>query len=227
MFDTLLSADWVPFTTAFALLLGLLLLEVVGLLLGFSLMGEAGGDVDLPDLGALELELPEGAGDYAIPDIAEVDAIDGGITSWTGIGRTPFMIWLGSVLLGFGAAGYAIQTTAEALSGAPFPWVLASFPAAVASLWFAGRFGKAFAAILPKTESTSISERRYAGHEGVISQGTASRGRPAEVRITDRFGNIHHMRAEPLEDVSLPEGTDVLILRNRHTGEFRITTLTR
>ncbi|MGR3492891.1 MAG: OB-fold-containig protein [Shimia sp.] len=227
MFDTLLSADWVPFTTAFALLLGLLTLELVGLLLGFSLLGEVEGDVDLPDLDGLEVELPEGAGDYAIPDMAEVDAVDAGITSWTGIGRTPFMIWLGSVLLGFGTAGYLIQAAAEALSGTAFPWILASFPAAIAAFWFAGRFGKVFAAVLPKTESTSISERRYAGHKGVISQGTASHGRPAEVRMTDRFGNIHHLRAEPLEDAQLTEGTEVLILRNRHTGEFRITALTR
>ena len=59
-----------------------------------------------------------------------------------------------------------------------------------------------------------MSRRHLGGRRGVITQGTAARGRLAECRITDRHGNNQYIRVEPQEDgVEIPQGTDVIVLR--------------
>ena len=55
---------------------------------------------------------------------------------------------------------------------------------------------------------------------------TTARGRPAEVRVSDRFGNTHYLRAEPLrDDVSIAQGTEVIVLRQRYDEGYRIVAL--
>lgn len=228
MFDFLLEGAFVPFTFALALLLGLLVLELVLLMLGGSLMADGGEvDLDVGDAPDLDVDL---AGDIDLDadfDLdAEVDAPEApaggaGLLAALGFGTMPTMIWLASVLMGFGLSGVVLQTALQSLIGFAAPAWLAAIPAAVVAIWFARRFGRVFARILPEVETESVSERALSRRRGVITQGTAARGRPAEVRVTDRFGNSHYLRAEPMrEGVTLSQGAEVLVLRDRRSGDF-------
>ncbi|MGB0534615.1 MAG: OB-fold-containig protein, partial [Paracoccaceae bacterium] len=65
--------------------------------------------------------------------------------------------------------------------------------------------------------------RFLGGHRGVITQGTATRGHPAEAKIKDRHDNIHYLRVEPLEDDGVfPQGSDVTLIRKRGDKFFVI-----
>lgn len=251
MFDQLLSDGFVPFTLSLALLFGLLALELVFALLGGTLLG-AGGDgmdgpnIDSPDIDGPDLDVPEmeigdldldglDTSDLELPSFADVDvdtdlpdgaAQPSGIAAWLGFGKMPALIWLSAILMAFGITGVVLQNLVLGLFGAALPALLAAIPAAVAAVFFARRFGSGFARLIPKTETAALSERHLGRRQGVITQGTAARGRPAEVKVTDRFGNTHYLRAEPLrDDAQIPQGTEVVVLRHRYDGGYFIVAL--
>ncbi|WP_420584214.1 OB-fold-containig protein [Ruegeria sp.] len=231
MFSFLLEGAFVPFTISLALLFGLLGLELVALMLGGTLMaggGEADLDiVDAPDLDVADFDLDIDAdvdlGEFELAEV-ETEVPDGapaGPLAWLGMGRMPFMIWLVVFLAGFGLSGIGLQLTLRDLLGFDLPSWIAAIPAGAFGLWFARGFGAVFARLLPKTETEAMSEKMLARRRGFISQGTASRGRPAEVRVMDRYGNAHYLRAEPLQDKdTLEQGTEVLVLRDRRRDRF-------
>ncbi|MFA3917644.1 OB-fold-containig protein [Ruegeria hyattellae] len=233
MFDFLLEGAFAPFTLALALLLGLLVLELVALMVGGSLMaGEGEVDLDVgevPDLDGFDLDIDADLDvdiDLDPVDLAEAElevpaAEAVGPASWLGLGKMPTMIWLATLLMGFGLSGMGLQLALRDLIGLNLPGWLAAIPAAAFGIWFARGFGAVFARLLPRTETEATSVRRLSRRRGVITQGTASKGRPAEVRVTDRFGNAHYLRAEPMRDgESLSQGTEVLVLRDRRSGDF-------
>lgn len=234
MLEVLLSGAMAPFTAALALLLGLLALELVMGLVGGSLFASGGPDapdLDAPAIDTPDAELPDFDGfevdspDFDTPEALPEPAVSG-LGAILGLGRTPFMIWLASALLGFGAGGMAVQSLADGLTGSPLPAWLAALPALLAGWGVARGFGGLFARLVPKDETQSVSETQLGRRRGIITQGTAARGRPAEVRVTDRHGNAHYLRAEPLEDAAqLAQGTEVLVLRDHRRGLYRLMPL--
>lgn len=246
MLDTLLSGPFVPFTLSLALLFGLLALEVVMLFLGGSLLGDS-GEVDGPGLdadGAFDLDVHGFDFDAVDVEGLDLDAFDldatefdfeAGVSAtasatsplgWLGLGKMPTLIWLACLFMAFGVTGMALQGAATATLGGPIPALLAGVSSAVAAVWFTGRFGTLFARLIPKSESQSVSTRQLGRRHGLVTQGTATRGTPAEVRVTDRYGNTHYLRAEPLRDVDvIAQGAEVLVLRHRPTGGFRLIAL--
>lgn len=237
MWSFLLSAEMAPFSGALALVVGLVCLELVALMLGGSLMGGGsdGADIDGPDLDGPDLGAELGADvdaeldmdfDSAIDgDAGEVDlyadaeaatgaAGAGGVLGWVGLADAPFVLWLAGVSAAFGLAGYGLQLGATSLFGAALPVALAAPLAAAPGLFGGKLFASAIARITPKTETSAVSRRRLGGRRGVITQGTAARGRPAECRVSDSHGNLQYIRVEPLKDgVTIPQGTDVVVLK--------------
>ena len=213
MFDVFLSAALAPFTLALALLAGLLALELALALVGGSVLG-AGAEA--PDVDAPDLDMPDSAAPAA-PSAA---------ASALGLGRAPFLIWLAALLLGFGAGGLAIQTLASSALGAPLP-ALAAVPLALLPAFASARgLTGLLARIVPGTETQSVPESMLGRREGLVTQGTAARGRPAEVRVTDRHGNTHYLRAEPMQDdATIPQGRRVLVLRDRRARAWRLIAL--
>jgi hypothetical protein len=137
----------------------------------------------------------------------------------------PALIWLAAFLLGFGAGGVLLQNLASALY-APLPALIAIPAVTFGALGFARGFGGVFARLLPKTETQSVARSSLARRMGVVTQGTARRDAPAEVRVTDRYGNSHYLRAEPMRDTdAISKGTEVLVLRHRPSGGFRLVVL--
>jgi hypothetical protein len=208
-----------PFTFALALVAGLLLIEIVMMLIGASLMGD-GADAEIDaDLNA-ELDADLGDMDADFDADAEVDGPDspaaGGIASWLGFGEVPIILWLAGMLTAFGIVGYTLQLVTMNVLGMTLPAIAAAAIAILPSLrigrWVARVLGKA----VPKTETSAISRRSLGGRLGVIAQGTASRGRPAQARIRDGHGNLHYVRVEPVDDdARYPQGTEVMIRDGR------------
>jgi hypothetical protein len=95
---------------------------------------------------------------------------------------------------------------------------LATLPA----LALAARAARFTAHLIPRTTTSAISERAYGRRRGIITVGAAAAGNPAQVRFSDQHGNTHHLMAEPLDQSeSIPEGSEVLIIRTRD-GQFRL-----
>ena len=222
MAEFFLSAATAPFTFALALLFGLLALEVVAALVGGTILGigaeaDAGVDVDMGVDGGLDADLDLTDAEPGMGEPAD------GLSALLGLGQAPFMVWLAMLLTGFGLTGLAMQTGA----GGALPVWLAAIPAAAAGLVLARQASVAFARLLPKTETTALETRQLGRTRGVVTQGTATRGRPAEVRITDRHGNVHYLRAEPAHDGdAIPQGTEVIVRRDPRTRGFRLVPLT-
>ncbi len=249
MFEFLLSPQVVPFAVALGLLAGLLLIELVALLMGASLLGteldKSSADIEF-DPG---IDLSVDAPDVPLPapvDLAQMDlgglaptdldlepagamAAPTGLAAALGFGRVPALIWLAAALAGFGLSGYLLQSLIARIFGTPLPALLAVLPAAAAGLWFARGYGRVLARMIPGTESSVRSKAMLNRKRGVVSQGTARAGQPAEVRVSDSYGNMHYIRAEPLDQTeAIASGTEVLVLRIRHgpaRGQFRILAL--
>ena len=224
----LIEPDFVPFALALGILFALLILEVIGLLLGMSLLG----DSDLPelDLAAVETAFDIDPGldvesqiEAALDRFGAIDMAqtpepgnDGTVLDVLERGKAPFVLRLSAFLLVFGISGILMQHLATSLVGAPIAWWMAAPVAAIPALWLGRRISQVLASVLPQTETAATRVQFLGGLRGVVSQGTARRGSPAEVRIHDRHGNIHHLRCEPLRDEDvIPEGAEVLTLRRR------------
>jgi len=218
MTELFLSPAVLPFSIALGVVLGLLALELVAALVGGSLiMGGSDTEVDV-DLDA----------DVEADFEAHMDAADGasGALSWLGLGQVPMMIWLAVFLTLFGLGGLILQSVLRQMVGFELQAGLASLAAAVPALGITGRVARGFAALIPKFESSAMSENHLGRTRGIISQGTAARGRPAEVRVIDRHGNTHYLRAEPLrDDAQFAQGTEVLVLRKSLHEGYRLVAL--
>ncbi|GIT93069.1 hypothetical protein JANAI62_35270 [Jannaschia pagri] len=224
MITDLFSLDFAPFSVALVILFGLLALELVALVFGGSLVTDMDGPeigLDIPDLELPEIEaLDAGALDVASLEVPDVEATAPVPLGLTGLGRVPFLIWFVAALMGFGATGLLVQTLG------PLPLVLAVPLAGAAGLGTARGLSGVFVRLLPQVETSVQSVRQLARRRGVVTQGTARRGRPTEIRVTDRFGNTHYIRAEPFRDEDhIKRGQTVLTIWDRRAGELRVVAL--
>ena len=223
--EFLLAPGMAPFTGAFALVAGLLLVELVMVMLGGSLIGDGegpeldadadvGGDIDADfeadvdadvDLDA-DADLDAGA-DHAAPT---------GIAGWLGFGEVPFIIWLAGILTAFGLSGYVLQLVSGNVYNVLLHPVLAAAIALLPGLRIGRTVARTLGRLVPKTETSAISRRSLGDRRGVVVQGTARRGHPAQARVRDGHGNLHYVRVEPIDDgVEIPTGTVVLIRGGR------------
>ncbi|WP_330629246.1 DUF1449 family protein (plasmid) [Thioclava litoralis] len=222
-----------PFLIAAGLVVALLLLEVVMLLTGLSTTGDSGdlaldmeADADLIGLSApeiaAELDLPtevavqiEGAFDGHSPAALEATPSAGGImTDMLGLNKLPLTIWLTLFCALFAGLGLAVQTGLWQIVGQAMPRLLAVPVIAVPALALTRGLSSVIAHLLPRDETSAISERSLGRRRGVVTVGEARRGSPAQVRVTDSFGNTHYAMLEPLSESDvIAQGTEVLVLK--------------
>ncbi|WP_341502792.1 OB-fold-containig protein [Gallaecimonas sp. GXIMD4217] len=191
MWDFILANGNLPFTLAFALILAIGLIQVLGLLIGLS-AAEALDD-GLPDL---DLDAPGPVGQAF---------------AWLCFGRLPFLIWLLLWLLTFALLGWTLQWLALGLMGTLLPALWPALAALALSLPLQRRLSLALLRVLPTTESSAVSQDALIGLAGEISQGVASQQRPAEVAVVDAHGHKHYVMARPYDDLTLHPGDKVLL----------------
>jgi hypothetical protein len=182
----LLTPAYLPFAIAFVVMIGIGLIEAIGL-----------------GLGHLDLDADLGADGHH------------GVLNWLGLGgELPILIWLTSLLGCFTIVGVAIQQVAEALEGTPLPWPLASGGALVAGGLLNTLAANGLARIMPGFETSVISTDDLLRHRGTILEGTARRGTPARAKVVDQHGQAHFIMVEPHDDVdAIGTGETALLVR--------------
>lgn len=183
-----LTLEYLPFTVAFVVMLGIGLIEGVGLGLGHL-------DVDA------DLDVHGDAGP--------------GLLDWLGLGRElPILVWLTSLLCCFTIAGFTIQQVATLLTGYPLHLGLASAAALVIGGTVNAFVAAGLARILPSYESTIIEAEDLLRHRGTVLEGTASRGHPARAKVVDQFGQAHYVMVEPHHETDIiAQGETALLVR--------------
>ncbi len=179
-----------PFGASLAVMVGLSIIEGAGLLLAYS---------------------PSHMLDSLLPDMP--DSADGAL-GWLHIGTVPLLVLLIVFLSGFAIAGYVLQASVQSISGALLPAWLASIPAFLAGVSTVKGVGSVLAKIMPKDESSAVSEQTLIGRSGVVIQGTARDGMAAQAKVRDSYGRSHYVMVEPdLSEETFDEGSDILLVK--------------
>lgn len=173
MFEFWLANENLPFAGASLLLVGLMLLQLVGLNnFGPDLDTDMDGDID-------------GAG------------VANGVLSFLGLGRLPLMIWLALFLLLFALLGYGGQQLVEGLTGGRLPGWMAAPLALLAALPATAIIARPLHRIMPRDQTTAVSIDSLVGRFAVLETGTAKPGFPARAKVKDVFGHPHFVMVEP------------------------------
>ncbi|MBN9144462.1 MULTISPECIES: OB-fold-containig protein [unclassified Novosphingobium] len=186
MLAPFLTPPYLPFAIAFLVMIGIGLIEAIGL--GF---------------GSLDLH-----GDVAPSGSA-------GLLDWLGLGRDiPILIWLTSLLACFTLTGVALQNIAVAVVGGPLAWWLACGIALLLGGLLNTLAANGLMRIMPSFETTAISTDDLLARRGVILEGTARRGAPARAKVVDHYGQAHFIMVEPHNDKDeITSGQSALIVR--------------
>jgi hypothetical protein len=186
------SPETLPFGVAVALIVAIALLEGLGMLVALS---------------------PSNVIDDLLPHAVPESGMDR-VLGWLHLGRVPALVLLLLFLLGYALFGYALQKVAFNLLGGFLPAWLAGLLAVPPGLATVRGLGSLVAHIIPRDESSAVSEQSLVGRAGVISGGQARRGLAAQARVRDAFGRTHYLMVEPdLDDEVFEEGAQILIVR--------------
>ena len=189
--DILLAPDVRPFAISAAIMVALGGIELLTMIVGFSISELIGKDF------ALE---------------TESHSAIGGLFLWINAGRLPLLILLILALGVFAIAGFLLQAVAHSL-GTAVPVTLAALAAAAVSLPAIRVTSRGIARIIPRDETYVVDNDDFVGHVAEVSVGPLDQGLPGRVRLKDVFGNWHSLvaRASP-ESTPLPVGASVLLV---------------
>jgi hypothetical protein len=189
--DILLAPDVRPFAISAAIMVTLGGIELLTMIVGFSISELIGKDF------ALE---------------TESHSAIGGLFLWINAGRLPLLILLILALGVFAISGFLLQAVAHSI-GTAVPVALAALAAFAVSLPAIRVTSRGIARIIPRDETYVVDEADFIGHVAEVSIGPLDQGLPGRVRLKDVFGNWHSVaaRASP-ESTPLPVGASVLLV---------------
>ncbi|MBB5204571.1 hypothetical protein HNQ51_001885 [Inhella inkyongensis] len=187
-----LAPETLPFGVAVALIVAIALLEGLGMMLALS---------------------PSNLIDQWLPEAASEGAWDR-VLGWLHLGRVPALVLLLLFLLGYALFGYGLQKVSLGLLGFYLPAWIAGLLAVPPGLATVRGLGSLIAHIIPRDETSAVSEQTLVGRSGVIAGGVARRGLAAQARVRDALGRTHYLMVEPdLDDEVFEDGTQILIVR--------------
>jgi membrane protein implicated in regulation of membrane protease activity len=193
--DLVLAPEVRPFAIAALMLAGLTAIEMLTLLSGFSLSH------------------------FVEKSLGDHHAEDGGSLSWLNVGGVPLLILLMLVLAFFAATGFIVQMIAGGLF-APLPALVASGIAVVATVPAVRVSTRAIARLVPRDETYAVELGDLVGLTAEVTVGPVDSGLPGRVRVKDRHGNWHVLRARAAPGApAMPVGTVVLLV-DRKAGTF-------
>jgi hypothetical protein len=173
--------------------------ELVTMLLGFSISELLGKAIDL-----------DGDADTGL----------GHAMTWMNVRGVPLLVWITIALAFFSIAGFLIQDAARALFRHPLPLAAAVPLALLAALPFVRLSAGAVARVMPKDETYAIEISSLVGRVGTVAVGPLDQGLPGRVRVKDEHANLHTVAAVAAADSPpLPQGTAVLLV-DRIGGRF-------
>lgn len=195
MIETFLAPENRLFSVCLSLMLLLGVLELFGAIFGAGLSD------------ALEGFLPEQ--DFGLAHDNALNQFFG----WLKIDQVPALMSLIVFLLEFSLIGFIAQIWAHQLTGGwasawlvvP-PVLLLTFPILRISLAGLGK-------VMPKDETTAVSEDSLIGRVAVVTLGVARVGAAAEAKVKDQHGYSHYLLVEPdLPEIEFSQGQAVLLV---------------
>lgn len=184
-----LAPECAPFAIAAMILIGLTAIEILSMLLGFSLSELIGK-----------------------PHFEGHDGVLAGLLSWINIGGVPLLILIMLALGMFAVTGFAIQTVADVIR-APLPAIAAAVPALAVTIPLVRGSTRMIARIVPRDETYAVEADDFVGRTGTVSIGPLDQGLPGRVSVKDAHGNWHQLRASAAKGESpLPIGAQVLLV---------------
>jgi len=184
-----LAPECAPFATAAMILIGLTAIEILSMLLGFSLSELIGK-----------------------PHFEGHDGVLAGLLSWINVGGVPLLILIMLALGIFAVTGFAIQTVADVIWG-PLPAIAAAVPALAVAIPLVRGSTRTIARIVPRDETYAVEADDFVGRTGTVSIGPLDQGLPGRVSVKDAHGNWHQLRASAAKGESpLPIGAQVLLV---------------
>ncbi len=209
MFAFFFSDINLPYTIAISIVFLFMLIEILGLIIGLSLleMFDNLSPFDLDADGALSVE-------------------GGGLTSvfdWLCINRLPMLIWIILLLTHFAITGFSLNFIALSF----FQWqpsLYISIPVALCIALVLTHFiGAVVARTIPSNDSSAVSTTAFNGKLARITIGTATKGNPAEAVLVDDNNQKYYVMVEPgYEHESFPQGTEVVIVEKLESSWLAI-----
>ncbi|MGE0386353.1 MAG: YqiJ family protein [Gammaproteobacteria bacterium] len=180
-----------PFGVGFSLIVAIALIEGLGMLVSLS---------------------PSNLLDDLLPEIHGDSGLDR-VLGWLHVGKVPALVLLLLFLCGYTIFGYSLQIVSKGLLGAYLPAAVAGVLAVPAGMATVRGLGALISHIIPKDETSIVSEKTLIGRVGVIVSGRARRGLAAQARVRDSLGRSHYLMVEPdVDDDIFDEGAQVLIV---------------
>ena len=195
MIETFLAPENRVFSICLSLMLLLGTLELLGAMFGAGLSGLVEGFLPEQDFGL--------AHDNALNQFF----------GWLKIDQVPALMAFIVFLLEFSLLGFCVQTWGYQLTGGwlsawlvVLPVLLLTLPLLRVSLAGLGK-------VMPKDETTAVSEDSLIGRVAVITLGVARVGAAAEARVKDQHGYSHYLLVEPdLPELEFSQGQPVLLV---------------
>jgi len=191
MGNVLLAPEVRPFAVAAAIMATLGGIELLSMLVGFSIGELFGKEI------AIE---------------ADSHNALGGLFLWINAGRLPLLILIILALGIFSIEGFLLQGIAHG-AGVTIPVFIAALAAAAGSIPVVRASSRGISRIIPRDESYAVNEADFVGHVGEVSVGPLDQGLPGRVRLKDVFGNWHTVSARASSDSqALAVGASVLLV---------------
>lgn len=191
--NAFLAAESWPFLLATGLMILVGVIELVGLVAGASASHWLDG---------------------LMPHADGVEGFADAFLGWLHVGKAPLLALLVTFLAAFAVIGFGIQIVAGGIAGRFVPAWLAGIAAFAGALPVVRVFGGLLARILPKDETSAVSDASLIGRVATVVTGTAVAGRPAQARLHDEHGNTHYVMVEPEEQgAQFEQGASVLVVR--------------
>lgn len=192
--DALAGAGTYPFAIAALILVGLVAVELVAMLVGMS----------------VSAFVDHGLHGHTIEGHAEHGLL-GAWMSWLNAGGVPLLVLIMMWLACFAIAGFAIQGIAQAVF-AMLPTLVASLGALVLATPATRTLSRWTARIIPREETSVVSQAEFIGLTGTVVLGPLDQGKPGRVRVRDTHGNVHLLRTKAAGTHIIAQGAAVLIV---------------
>lgn len=197
------------FTIALVIMLFIAILEGITTLLGFGISSFLEGIFP-------EIDIEIGSADVS-------EGVLSRLLSWLNYGKVPVLIILVCFLTAFGVVGYSIQYLLYAFISSLLPQIIVVPVALIITLPFVRLFTSLLEKIMPKDETSALSQDSFIGKVATITLGNAKHGLPAEGKVKDRYGQTHYFMIEPeSSDIEFMQGEDVLLSKQNINGFYAI-----
>lgn len=206
MFEFFVADMNTGFAIALASVFVLGLLEGLGLLIGLSVMNL------MDQFSPFELDV----------DINTDVSADGltPLLGWLCLNRLPLLIWAVLFLTSFAITGYTFNYILLSSFSIALPSFVAYIFAFTLAILMTRWIGKPLAMILPKNESSAVSNNSFIGQIAKITIGTAKKNSPAQAVLIDQFNQKHYVLVAPDDSNDTFNQSEEVVLVEKTTNHW-------